>query len=96
MPKGNSVRSSREIYTEILYVGLLTIRHATDLVYARAIADHLHNLPSLLQNLERVGLHDYYWQVERPSFLRQVTPEQAQVFERLWCELEAARKEERS
>jgi hypothetical protein len=92
MSPEKAVRSSREIYTDILYRGLLAIRGAQDLVYARALADHLHNLPSLLQNLEHAGLHDFYWRVERSSFLRGVTPEQARVFESLWQELEAARK----
>ena len=86
------VRHSREIYTEILYFGLTAIRGAQDLEYARALADHLHNLPHLLQNLEHAGLHDFYWRIERASFLKQVTPEQARVFESLWQELEAARK----
>ena len=85
------VRRSREIYTEILYRGLLAIRGAQDLTYAQALADHLHNLPSLLQNLENAGLHDFY-RLERSSFLRQVAPEQAHVFESLWRELDAARK----
>ena|SRR5271154_3474366 len=92
MSPENPVRHSREIYTEILYYGLLAIRNAQDLAYARALANHLHNLPSLIQNLEHAGLHDYYWRVERASFLQQVTPEQARVFESLWKELEAARK----
>ena len=92
MPDENPVRPSREIYTDILKRGLLSIRGATELGYARAIADHLHNVPQLLQTLEHAGLHDYYWRVERPSFLKAVTPEQARVFESLWRELEAARK----
>src|SRR3954447_13598465 len=86
------VRRSREIYTDILQHGLLAIRGAEDLAYARALADHLHNLPHLLQSLEHAGLHDLYWRVERPCFLHEVTPEQARVFESLWRELEAARK----
>jgi hypothetical protein len=86
------VRRSREIYTDILYHGLLAIRGAQDLAYARALADHMHNLPHLIQSLEHTGLHDFYWRVERSSFLEQVTPEQARVFESLWWELEAARK----
>jgi hypothetical protein len=85
-------RRSREIYTDILFHGLLTIRGAQDLAYARAIADHLHNLPHLIQNLEHAGLHDFYWRFERSGFLAQVTPEQARVFEGLWQELEVARK----
>jgi len=73
-------------------MGLLAIRTAKDLAYAQALADHLHNLPGLLQHLEHAGLHDFYWRIERASFIRQVTPEQTRVFESLWQELEAARK----
>lgn len=86
------VRRSGEIYTDILRHGLLAIRGAQDLAYARALADHLHNLPDLIRNLEHAGLHDFYWRIERPDLLRKVTPEQARVFEDLWRELEAARK----
>src|SRR4051812_33801757 len=85
-------RHSREIYTDILFHGLLAIRGAQDLAYARALADHLHNLPNLIQSLEHAGLHDFYWRVERSGFLQRVTPEQSRVFESLWRELEAARK----
>jgi hypothetical protein len=92
MSSEKPVRRSREIYIDILYHGLLAIRHAQDLAYARALAYHLHNLPHLIQSLEHAGLHDYYWRVERSTFLQQVTPEQARIFESLWRELEAARK----
>lgn len=85
-------RRIKEIYTDILYHGLLAIRSTQDLAYARALADHMHNLPHLIQSLEHAGLHDFYWRVARSGFLSQVTPEQAQVFESLWRELEAARK----
>ena len=89
-----SVRSSREIYTDILYRGLLAIRAARDVDSARAIAYHLHNLPHLVQRLEHAGLHDYYWKVERPEFVRSAPPEQSKIFEALWAELELARKVE--
>ena len=85
-------RRSGEIYSDILVQGLLEIRCAQDLGFARAIADHLHNLPHLIQNLEHAGLHDFYWRVERSCFLARVTPEQSRVFESLWRELEAARR----
>jgi hypothetical protein len=68
------VRHSREIYTDILHQDLLAIRGAQDLAYARALADYMHNLPHLIQSLEHTGLHDFYWRVERSSFLQQVTP----------------------
>ena len=85
-------RNSREIYTDILYHGLLAIRGAQDLAYAHAVAYHMHNLPHLIQTLEHAGLHDFYWRVERSSFIQRVTPEQARVFESLWQELKAARE----
>jgi hypothetical protein len=86
------VRQSREIYTEILYWGLLAIRNSNDLKYSQALANHLHNLPHLIHRLDHDGLHDYYWRVERANFLSSVTPEQSRVFASLWRELEAARK----
>jgi hypothetical protein len=54
-------RSSREICTDILQRGLLAIRGAMDLDYARVLADHVHNLPALIARIEHCGLHDYYW-----------------------------------
>ena len=86
------IRRSGEIYSEILCFGLLAIRNTQDIAYARELANHLHNLPGLLRNLEHAGLHDYYWRIERSEFLHKVTKEQAQVFESLWQELEAARQ----
>lgn len=94
MPTGTPARSSREIYKDILSHGLLAIRSTKDLAYAQALADHLHNVPNLLLHLEHAGLHDYYWRVERACFIRQVSSEQARIFEGLWQELEAARKVE--
>lgn len=88
-------RSSREVYTDILQRGLLAIRGADDLKFARAVANHLYNLPHLLQRLEHAGLHDYYWRVERASFLQLVTPEQARVFRvsgASWRQLERSRR----
>lgn len=92
MTSEQPIRSSGQIYTEILSRGLTGIRGTTDLKYAQALADHLHNLPHLLQRLEHSGLHDFYWRVERRCFIDAVTPQQAQIFESLWKELEQARK----
>jgi hypothetical protein len=87
-------RRSGEIYADILKQGLLTIRGTEDVEYANAIADHLHNLPHLLLNLEHSGLHEFYWGAERDSFLSRVTTEQAKIFDYLWQELELARQKE--
>jgi len=87
-------RRSGEIYLDILYRGLLAIRSTQDIEYANAVADHLHNLPGLLRNLEHAGLHDYYWKAMRPGFVAKVGPEGTRAFDALWIELEAARKVE--
>lgn len=86
------IRRSGEIYSDILYRGLLAIRGTQDIAYANALADHLHNVPNLMQNLEHAGLHDYYWNVMRPEFISRVGSERTLVFDALWKELEAARK----
>jgi hypothetical protein len=76
-------------------MGLLSIRaHTGDRERCIAEADHLHNIPTLLQNTEKNELHHYYWNVERPSFIRQSKPDWLNGFQQLWIELEAANKQE--
>jgi hypothetical protein len=46
-------------------------------------ADHLHNLPAILQQ----GSLDFltcYWQVERPAYLKQVGAEAREIFDPHW------------
>jgi hypothetical protein len=85
------MRTSREIYADILKRGLLSIRGAQSLDDAREIGYHLHNLPGLLMNLEHAGLHDYYWRIERAEFIQNLGKEKTKIFDDLWSELEAAR-----
>ena len=77
------------IYCQILRYGILNIRtYADDPKRCFAEADHIHNLPTLLQNFEDKGLHNYYWDVERPAFIRAAKPEWTKLFQPLWDELE--------
>lgn len=93
------MRSSREVYLDILRVGLLSIRgaaHDGNSEQCHAEADHLHNLPELLANLGHQGLHNYYWTVTRQSYLSVSKPEFACRYEVLWRELEEIRRRETS
>jgi len=72
-----------EIVCEILRIGLLRIRAFGDGDRSALEADHLHNLPGLLANYQP-ELLDYYWRVERPSFVERSTAEDIQAFEPLW------------
>jgi hypothetical protein len=89
------MRDRRDIYLDILYRGLLNARsagYAGDAAQAAAEADHLHNLPELLQHLAREELHAFYWEGMRPSYLGESKPEYATRFDPLWAELEAANR----
>lgn len=87
------MRSRHDIYCDILYQGLLNIRgaaHAGDAAQCFAEADHLHNLPELLRNLDHEELHRYYWEVMRPGYLRVSNPDRPKAYEALWEELRSA------
>lgn len=77
------------ILADILTWGLLQIRNGElDPALMQAEADHLHNLPTLLVDYDPKRL-DYYWDVERPSYLRLLrSPKACQVIEGYWAELE--------
>ena len=79
-----------EIVTAILYTGLLRIRAmggAGDASRCALEADHLHNLPNLLTNFTP-ELLQFYWEVERPDYLRRC-PGGGVAFEELWAKLSA-------
>lgn len=89
------MRSRFEIYCDILRWGLLAIRNsANDPERCYVEADHLHNLPELLRNFGNEGLHRYYWEAMRPSFIRQSKPEWVEGYQQLWEELEEATRRE--
>lgn len=90
------MRSRFEVYCEILYWGLLAIRNqADDSELCRSMADHLHNLPALLEDFDNEDLHRFYWDIERPCFIRRSPPQGLVRFQALWAELEEATRQER-
>ena len=72
-----------ELVCEILRTGLLRIRALGDGDRCAVEADHLHNLPGLLANY-KPELLDFYWRVERESFIKRSPPEDVQAFEPVW------------
>jgi hypothetical protein len=80
-----------EVIAQILQVGLLRIRAlawSADAGRCAAEADHLHNLPGLLQDysLDRLT---YYWEAERPAFVSDSKGEGLEEFTSLWNRMAA-------
>ncbi len=78
-----------EIIVDIIQTGLLRIRGAAwaNQTERCAIeADHVHNLPTLLVNYSP-GQLKYYWEVERPSFIKETSPAEQAAFAPLWTKL---------
>jgi hypothetical protein len=78
------------ILSELIGVGLLQIRTAGwagEANQCAMIADHLHNLPRLLEAFTHDGL-EYYWEVERSQFRGPADEETLREFEPLWDRLE--------
>ena len=83
------MRARRDIYVDILSDGLLAIRYAAhrgDAERCFAEADHLHNVPSLLDEPDE-RKHRYYWEAERPSYLAKMGTKYDGTYDRLWAEL---------
>lgn len=65
----------RLAFHELLEWTLISIRsHSSDPELVFALADHAHNIPSLLSDFTPDRLQ-YYWEVERDCFLRAVPPD---------------------
>ena len=78
------------ILLDIVQLGVLQARAAGwsgDAVGAAAAADHVHNLPGLLNNYTPCGL-DYYWTTERSAFLAHCPAEWTQSFLPHWDRLQ--------
>ena len=75
------------ILLRMMGVGFVRIRlWADDPARCLALSDHLHNLPDLVRDFSPAGLA-YYWEVERPCFLRKCVEEDRSAFEPFWEEL---------
>jgi len=78
----------KSILCDLLQTGLLRIRAFGNDGLAEQCsieADHLHNLPTLLKTLQ-IDRLSYYYNVERPAFLKQVT--NVEQFEPQWDRLQ--------
>jgi hypothetical protein len=76
------------ILLEILHHGIVHARLAGwrgDAERAALEADHIHNLPHLLQTFSLDKLN-YYWEVERPCYAK-VAGEEARLFNYWWEQL---------
>lgn len=77
------------ILLDILSMAALRIRALGGAGNARRCAieaDHIHNLPALLQDYSPELLR-YYWEAERPGFISQSTPADLAGFQPLWAQL---------
>lgn len=80
-----------EVIAELLHQGLVRIRAlARPGCEQRCFieSDHLHNLPRILSDY-RVERLQYYWNFERPSFLRKVPENETRDLAPLWDQLAA-------
>jgi hypothetical protein len=76
---------------ELLHHTLLEIRNnSRNSQYCHVLADHAHNLPELIR-CYKPELLFYYWEVERPCFLRQLERLEMSpptFFQRSWLVIE--------
>jgi hypothetical protein len=82
-------REIAEILSKILTTGLLRIRPLGWSGEAKRCAvesDHIHNVPDLLAHYCRERL-EYYWYVERPSYISQIPATELAAWEPLWRQL---------
>jgi hypothetical protein len=78
-----------EALTEILTTGLLRIRFlgwSGNAERCAIEADHIHNVPDLLAHYSPERL-DYYWNVERSSYISQTPAAELAGWEPLWRQL---------
>jgi hypothetical protein len=77
------------ILIQIMQAGILRTRGlgwAGDARRCAVEADHIHNLPALLEGYSQ-DLLRFYWEVERPAFISQSEGIDLRSFELLWKEL---------
>jgi len=79
----------REIIVKILIASIGQIRELCNegkMEAAHAAADHIHNLPTLLDRFDQ-KLLDFYWNVEKPAFSKSMPQSDMVAFASLWSEL---------
>lgn len=80
-----------ETILQIIRYGILRARAAAwsgDSARSAIEADHIHNLPDLLQNYSPDKLQ-YYWEGEKPAFVAKVAHDGLGRFQDFWQALEA-------
>ena len=79
----------RHALLEILYYTLISIRSTDSVKLSFALSDHAHNIPGLIDRYTP-ELFRYYWEVERPSFIRAMEElgQTFGAFEEHWLVLE--------
>ena len=75
------------VILQILREGVLSARSAGNAERSALEADHVHNLPDLLRCFHP-ELLTYYWDAERPAYLKAAGWHNVQRFEPLWEQLE--------
>jgi hypothetical protein len=88
-PKQTCSPELQRAFLDMLTATLITIRNnPTDARLCEALADHLHNIPNLLADFH-VELLAYYWEVERPGFLKALrTMKRTAEFDQPWQVIE--------
>jgi hypothetical protein len=79
-----------DVIAELIYRGIIRARAFAKPGYEQRCfieSDHVHNLPHILNDY-RVERLQYYWEIERPSFFRQVPENETQDMTPLWERLE--------
>ena len=70
--KSNGInRTLASAYIQLLERGMQILRESCELGHpdwTKIEVEHLHNIPSLIQEGNRLR-HDYYYRIERPSYL---------------------------
>ena len=76
---------------KILYMGLLRIREKSsinDCLACHTEADHLHNIPSIVQT-QSLDLLRYYFNIERQIYIRALDGDSSDLFSDSWAEINA-------
>ncbi len=85
----NCPREIAQVVLHLLAHGLLRIRAFAGAGESKKCfieADHLHNLPSLLSDY-RPEMLQFYWEIERPSFVKQVPEQERRDLQPIWDRL---------
>jgi hypothetical protein len=86
-PTPDCPETLRLAFLDLLTWTLVKIRYeSSNAKLCFALADHMHNVPELLARY-RPRLLAYYWEAERPAFLRKLAEigrEPPEAFDALW------------